>query len=95
MDMEQYNQKRKAIIKEYRLKKLKITALVLGIALAFGVAVWLVGGSKLQNMPVVIVVLLIDLLFSILYLAVRLTQISHRQQTVLLQFEDEQLLRKY
>ena len=90
--LERYQQKRKAIIREYRLKKLKTVGLTVGIAGAFAAAVLLLGGGKLEHMPVMAAALLMDLLFTVIYLCVRLVTINHRMQTRLYRFEEEELI---
>ncbi|MBQ6824791.1 MAG: hypothetical protein IJP27_09065 [Clostridia bacterium] len=95
MDMEKYTQERQALIKEYTLKKLKQVLLVLGIGIAVVIAILLVGGLWLENIPVTAILALIAGIFTILYARIRAVTVNHAMQKKLHQFEDEQLLKKY
>lgn len=95
MDMEKYTRERQALIKEYTLKKLKNVLLVLGIGLTAVIAILLVGGLWLGNIPVTAVLALIAGIFTILYARIRAVTVNHTMQKKLHQFEDEQLLKKY
>lgn len=91
---EQYTQRRNAILKEYGKKKLKSCLTVLGIGGAVVIAILVIGGLVLENIPVTAVLALIAGIFTILYTRIRVVTINHARQKKLHQFEDEELLKK-
>lgn len=87
--LENYQQKRKSIIKEYRAKKIKSIFAVLGIGGAVAAAILLVGGALLKNIPVTAVLTLITVLFTIIYMRIRVVTVNHTMQQKLLLFEED------
>ncbi len=90
-----YNEKRNAIIAEYRKKKMKNVGLVLGIGFGIAIVCFLVGWFGLKNIPVTAVITLVAALFSILYARIRVVTINHARQQKLMEFEDSTLLKNY
>ena len=95
MEMERYTAERKKIIAEFGKKRLTQVVAVLGIGLAAVLAVLVIGGLVLKNIPVTAVVALVIGLFTILYARIRAVTVNHAMQVKLHKFEDDQLLKKY
>lgn len=85
---EEYQQKRKSLMQEYRAKKLKRVLLVLGVGAAVAIAILLVGGLWLKNIPVTAVLTLITVLFTVIYMRMQVVTVNHTLQQKLVQFED-------
>lgn len=90
---EKYTQERKAIIKEYRQKKLKTCLPILAVGIAVVLAILLVGGFALSNIPVTAVLMLITGIFTIIYLRIKVVTVNHALQKKLHEFEDQSLLK--
>ena len=87
--LEEYYQKRKRIIKEYRAKLLKKVAAVLILGTSAAFAVFLVGGMLLKNIPITAVLTLIIVLFTIIYARIQAVTVNHTLHQKLLLFEEE------
>ncbi len=92
-DFEKYNQERKEILKEYGQKKLKSSLTVLAVGGAIVIAILLVGGLALKNIPVTAILALIAGIFTILYMRIKIVTINHALQKKLHDFEDQALLK--
>lgn len=92
-DFDKYNQDRQAIIKEYRKKKLKSCLPILIIGALVVLAIYLIGGFALSNIPVTAVLMLMVGLFTIIYLRIKVVTINHALQKKLHDFEDQSLLK--
>ncbi len=75
-------------MKEYRAKKLKRVLLVLGVGAAAAIAILLVSGLWLKNIPITAVLTLITVLFTIIYMRIQAVTINHTLQQKLLLFEE-------
>ena len=85
---EEYQQKRKSLMKEYRTMKLKRALLVLGVGTAVAIAILSVGGLWLKNIPVTAVLTLITVLFTVIYMRMQVVTVNHTLQQKLVQFEE-------
>ncbi len=92
-DFEKYKQERKEILKEYGKKKLKSSLTVLAVGGAIVVAILLVGGLVLKNIPVTAILALIAGIFTILYMRIKVVTVNHALQKKLHEFEDQSLLK--
>jgi len=92
-DFEKYNTERQAIIKEYRQKKLKACLPILIVGVVLVLAIYLIGGFALSNIPVTAVLMLITGIFTIIYLRIKTVTINHALQKKLHDFEDQSLLK--
>ena len=90
---EKYTQERKAIIKEYRQKKLKTCLPIFGVGIAVLLTILLVGGFALSNIPVTAVLMLIAGIFTIIYLRIKVVTVNHALQKKLHEFEDQSLMK--
>ncbi|MBR6793988.1 MAG: hypothetical protein IKM48_06520 [Clostridia bacterium] len=92
-DFDKYNQERQAIIKEYRGKKMKTCLPILIIGAIVVLAIYLIGGVALSNIPVTAVLMLIAGIFTIIYLRIKVVTVNHALQKKLHDFEDQALLK--
>ena len=90
---EKYTQERKAIIKEYRQKKIKTSIPILLVGAAVLLVLLLVGWFVLKNIPVTAILMLIAGIFTIIYLRIKVVTINHALQKKLHEFEDQSLLK--
>lgn len=85
---EEYQQKRKSLIKKYRAEKRKRVLLVLGVGAAAAAVILSVGGLWLKNIPVTAVLTLITVLFTVIYMRIQAVTVNHTLQQKLLLFEE-------
>ncbi len=86
--LEKYTQKRKDLIKDYKSKKMKNIFCILGIALlVVGLDVAL--SFVIDNIAVTLVIGAMVVMFSIIYMRIRVVTINHAMQQKLQQFEQD------
>lgn len=86
---EKYNQKREAILKEFRQKKVKNVFAVLGIGIAALALILILGLLLNRYFAVAAVIAMIVGIFTILYARIRAVTIHHVMQKELLKLEDQ------
>lgn len=87
--LEEYHQKRRAIIRKYRVQKIKNIFTVLGGGIAAVALILLIGGWWLKNIPVTAVLTLITVLFTVIYMRICMVTVHHTMQQTLLLFEED------
>ncbi len=85
---EKYNEERNKIIKEFKKQKSKNTFIILGIALLVLALVVILGTTVINNIAIAIVVGIIVVIFSVIFLRMRIVTINVSMQKKLQFFED-------
>ena len=85
---QKYTEKREKLIKNYKSKKIKNAACILGIACVC-IALDICFASLINNIAVTLVIGAMLVMFSIIYLRIRLVTINHAMQQKLQQFEQD------
>ena len=86
--LEKYTSKRNDLIKRYKSKKLKNIFCILGIALLV-IAFDVVLSFVIDNIAVTLVIGAMVVMFSIIYMRIRVVTINHAMQQKLQQFEQD------
>ncbi len=84
---EKYNDERNKLIKEFRTRKIKNIVIIL-VAMVVVLALIVVLGIAINNVAVALVLGAIVLIFSIIFLRIRVVTINHSMQNRLRYFED-------
>lgn len=86
--LEKYNKMRSAIVKKYRTQKIKSIAIILSIAIIAVIADVIIY-SLGNNIAIALVVGAMIIMFSIIYMRIRIVTVNHAMQQKLQLFEQD------